>query len=150
MIRIIKTNKQYEEALAMVEELMDLEPEPGTKEADKLELLTLLISSYEREHFPMEMPDPIEAIKFRMEQQQLSRKDLMPYIGSRSRVSEVLNRKRPLTLKMIRTLHKELGIPAEVLIQESLTIRKSEPGGSDSDFSRGKKVAAPSVPYNRG
>ena len=150
MIRIIKTNNQYEEALAMVEELMDLEPNPGTREADKLELLTLLISNYEREHFPMEMPDPIEAIKFRMEQQQLSQKDLMPYIGSRSRVSEVLNRKRSLTLKMIRTLHKELGIPAEVLIQEPLTIGKSEPGGSDRDFSRSKKVAAPSVPYNRG
>jgi HTH-type transcriptional regulator/antitoxin HigA len=150
MIKIIKTNKQYEEALAMVEELMDLEPEPCTREADKLELLTLLISNYEREHFPIEMPDPIEAIKFRMEQQQLSQKDLMPYIGTCNRVSEILNRKRPLTLKMIRTLHKELGIPAEVLIQEPLNIGKSKPGGSDKDFSRLKKVAAPSVPYNRG
>jgi HTH-type transcriptional regulator/antitoxin HigA len=118
MIGIIKTDEQYEEALALVEELMDLDPEPGSGDADKLELLVLLITNYEKEHFPMEMPDPIEAIKFRMEQQQLSQKDLIPYLGSRGRVSEVLNRKRPLTLKMIRTLHKGLGIPAEVLIQE--------------------------------
>ena len=148
MIKIIKTGEQYEDALVRVEELMELEPEPGTENADKLELLTLLISNYEKEHFPMEMPDPIEAIKFRMDQRQLFQKDLMPYIGSRSRVSEVLNRKRPLTLKMIRALHKGLGIPADVLIRET-TVDNSKPGGIDRDFSRAQKVASPSVQYGK-
>lgn len=146
---IIKTDEQYEEALAVVEELMDLNPEPGTWEADKLELLILLISNYEKEHFPMEMPDPIEAIKFRMEQQQLSQKDLIPFIGSRSRVSEVLNRKRPLTLKMIRHLYKGLGIPAEVLIREPGTDDSRKLIRSNRDFSRAKKVASPKAQYDR-
>ena len=113
MIKILKTGEQYEEALAMVEDLLDSDPEPGTEEADKLELLTLLISNYEKEKFPMELPNPIEAIKFRMEQQQLSQRDLIPYIGSRSKVSEVLAGKRPLTLKMIRALNEGLGIPGK-------------------------------------
>jgi HTH-type transcriptional regulator/antitoxin HigA len=149
MIGIIKTDEQYEEALALVEELMDSDPEPVTGDADKLELLTLLISNYEKEHFPMEMPDPIEAIKFRMEQRQLSQKDLIPYIGSRSRVSEVLNRKRPLTLKMIRTLHKELGIPAEVLIQEPGAVENGKLIRSNKDFSGAQKVASPKARYDR-
>lgn len=149
MIGIIKTDEQYEEALAVVEELMDLDPEPGTGDADKLELLILLISNYEKEHFPMDMPDPIEAIKFRMEQQQLSQKDLIPFIGSRSRVSEVLNRKRPLTLKMIRHLYKGLGIPAEVLIQEPGTADSGKLIRSNKDFSGAKKVASPKARYDR-
>jgi HTH-type transcriptional regulator/antitoxin HigA len=148
MIGIIKTDEQYEDALVSVEELMELEPEPGTENADRLELLILLISNYEKEHFPMEMPDPIEAVKFRMEQQQLFQKDLIPYIGSRSRVSEVLNRKRPLTLKMIRALHKGLDIPAEVLIREA-AVSNSKPGGIDMDFPRAQKVASPSVRYGK-
>ena len=146
---IIKTEEQYEEALAVVEELMDSDPEPGTGDADKLELLTLLISNYEKDNFPMEMPDPIEAIKFRMEQQQLSQKDLIPYIGSRSRVSEVLNRKRPLTLKMIRTLHKGLGIPADVLIQGPGTVENIYPIRSNRAGFRAQKVAVPKARYDR-
>lgn len=118
MIKVIKTGEQYEAALIMLEELLNANPERGTENADKLELLTLLISSYEKENFPMDLPDPIEAVKFRMEQQQLSPKDLVPYIGSRSKVSEVLSRKRPLTLKMIRALNKGLGIPLQILLKE--------------------------------
>jgi len=149
MIRIIKTDEQYEDVLAAIEKLMDLDPEPDTEDAERLELLTLLISSYEREHFHMEKPDPIEAILFRMEQQQLSHKDLIPYIGSRGRVSEILNRKRPLTLKMIRNLHKELDIPAEILIRE-VTTGNSKPAVRDKDFSKARKVAAPSARYGSG
>ncbi len=118
MFKVIKTEEQYEEALARVETLLDIDPETGTDESDELELLTLLIVDYEKIHFPIDLPDPIEAIKFRMEQQGLTNKDLIPYLGSRSRVSEVLSRKRPLTLNMIRALHRGLGIPAEVLLNE--------------------------------
>jgi len=114
--KVLKTQKEYEEALAHLETLMDAEP--GTPEEDELELFALLIEEYEDEHFPIGLPDPIEAIKFRMEQEDLTRKDLIPYIGSASKVSEVLNRKRPLSLNMIRKLHDGLGIPAEVLMQE--------------------------------
>ena len=148
MTGIIKTDEQYEEALARVEELMDIEPDPGSEDADRLELLTLLISNYEKEHFPLEMPDPIEAIKFRLEQQQLSQKDLIPYLGSRGRVSEVLNRKRPLTLKMIRSLHKGLGIPAEVLIQAPAAVDKGKPVRRNKDFSGAQKVASPPARYD--
>ncbi|MCU0288851.1 MAG: ImmA/IrrE family metallo-endopeptidase [Acidobacteria bacterium] len=119
MIKVIKTCEEYEKALAMLEELLDANPELGTENADKLELLTLLISSYEKENFPMDLPDPIEAVKFRMEQQQLSPRDLIPYIGSRSKVSEVLARKRPLTIKMIRALNKGLEIPLQILLKET-------------------------------
>jgi len=102
MIKVIKTDEQYNPALAEVEGLLDIDPRPGTEEADKLELLTLLISEYEKKHFPVELPGPIEAVRFRMDQQQLSQKDFIPYIGSRSKVSEILNRKRPLTLNHFR------------------------------------------------
>jgi HTH-type transcriptional regulator/antitoxin HigA len=118
MYKIIKTDIEYEKALKDVEALIDLDPAPGTDEGDRLELLTLLIANYEEEHFPLELPDPIEAIKFRMEQQELSQRDLIPYIGSRSKVSEVLSGKRLLSLSMIRALNKELSIPAEVLLRE--------------------------------
>ncbi len=114
--KVLKTQKEYEEALAYLETLMDAEP--GSPEEDELELFALLIEEYEEKHFPIALPDPIEAIKFRMEQEGLTRKDLIPYIGSASKVSEVLNRKRPLSLNMIRKLHRGLGIPAEVLMQE--------------------------------
>jgi HTH-type transcriptional regulator/antitoxin HigA len=114
--KIIKTETDYEEALAYLETLMDAEP--GTPQEEELELFAHLIENYERVHFPIGLPDPIEAIQFRMEQQGLTRKDLEPYIGSQSKVSEVLNRKRPLSLAMIRALHKGLDIPAEVLLQE--------------------------------
>jgi len=102
--------------LAYVETLMDAAP--GSPEEERLEIFTLLIEAYEQAHYPIDLPDPIEAIKFRMEQQDLLQKDLVPYLGSQSRVSEVLNRKRPLSLSMIRALHEGLGIPAEVLLKE--------------------------------
>jgi HTH-type transcriptional regulator / antitoxin HigA len=117
-MKVIKTEREYEAALEEVETLMASDPKPGTKKGDLLELLTLLISNYENEYYPLELPDPIEAIKFRMEQEGLSQRDLIPYIGSRSKVSEVLNGKIPLSLKMIRSVNKGLGIPAEVLLQD--------------------------------
>jgi len=115
-IRPIKTEEDYEAALAEIEELWTAEA--GEEVADRLEVLTTLVEAYEDEHHPVPLPDPVEAIKFRMEQQGLSRKDLEPYIGPRGRVSEILNRTRDLTLPMIRRLHEGLGIPAEVLIQK--------------------------------
>jgi HTH-type transcriptional regulator / antitoxin HigA len=112
----LKTEADYEAALDYVEGLMDAEP--GSPEEDELEVFALLIEAYEEEHYSIELPDPVEAIKFRMEQQGLSQKDMVPYLGSQSRVSEVLNRKRPLSLSMIRALHEGLGIPAEALLRE--------------------------------
>jgi HTH-type transcriptional regulator / antitoxin HigA len=117
--KIIKTEADYEMALAHLETLMDAEP--GTSQEEELELFAVLIENYERENFPIGLPDPVEAIKFRMEQQGLTRKDLEKYIGSQSKVSEVLNHKRPLSLAMIRALHHGLDIPAEVLLQEEGT-----------------------------
>lgn len=119
MIKVIKTQKDHNEALKNIESLMDLDPKVGSSEANKLELLLLLIKDYEDKHFPVEAPDPIEAILFRMEQENLQHRDLVPYIGSRSKVSEVLSRKRPLTLTMIRALHVGLGIPIKSLIKEN-------------------------------
>ena len=107
----------YDEALAFVLSLMDAKP--GSKQEEELELWSLLIEQYEKEHHPIEDPDPIEAIRFRMDQLGLHRKDLEPFIGQKSKVSEVLNRKRPLSLPMIRSLHSFLGIPAAVLVRES-------------------------------
>lgn len=116
--KVIKTDTEYAEALGEIEHLIDRDPAPGTPEAERLDLLALLIRDYESRQFPFRLPDPIEAIRFRMEQQGLSQRDLVPYIGSRSKVSEVLARKRPLTLQMIRALNKGLGIPAEALLQD--------------------------------
>lgn len=117
--KVIKTNEEYEAVINRVEEIFDAEP--GSPEADELELLSVLIEVYEDEMYPIDFPDPVEAIKFRMEQDGLTRKDLMQYLGSKSKVSEVLNKKRPLSLKMIRSLHEHLGIPPEVLLQKTLT-----------------------------
>jgi len=114
--KIIKSELDYQQALARLSALMDAEY--GSPEGEELELLSVLLEKYEQEHFPIDLPDPIEAIKFRMEQQGLTRKDLVPYIGSQSKVSEVINKKRPLSLTMIRALHEGLGIPAEVLLRE--------------------------------
>ena len=118
MNKVIKTEAEHQQAIAAIEPLVELDPGRGTPEADELELLTLLIQDYESRHVPTSLPDPIEAIKFRMEQQQLTQRDLIPYIGSRSKVSEILSGKRTLTLSMIRSLHRNLGIPANVLLQE--------------------------------
>lgn len=114
--KVIKKDAEYEAALARLDELLDAEP--GTPEGDEFELWVTLVEIYEEEHFPIDLPDPISAIRFRMEQAGLRQVDLVPYIGSRSRVSEVLNGKRKLSLSMIRKLHKDLSIPAEVLLQE--------------------------------
>ncbi len=114
--KILKTEADYEAALERVEALMDAKP--GTAKADELELWSLLVETYEREHYPIDPPDPIEAIKFRMDQMGLQQKDLTRFIPAKSKVSEVLNRKRNLSLPMIRALNKHLGIPAEVLVRE--------------------------------
>ena len=114
--KIIQTPEEYEKALEHVEALMDAEP--GSAEEQELELWALLIERYEQEQFPIEEPDPIEAILFRMDQLGLERKDLCESLGQKGRVSEVLNRKRSLSLTMIRALHNQLGIPAETLIRE--------------------------------
>jgi HTH-type transcriptional regulator/antitoxin HigA len=118
MIQVIKTDTEYQNALRTIESLMDRDPEPGTAEANQLEVLTVLVKDYEAKKFRVPLPDPIEAIQFRMEQQGLTQRDLVPYFGSRSKVSEVLSGKRPLTLSMIRALHTGLGIPAKALLQE--------------------------------
>ena len=114
--KVLKTEQDYEDALKHVESLMDVAP--GSPEADELEVFALLVEAYEKEHYPIDLPDPIEAIKFRMEQAGLTQKDVAPYFGGQSRVSEVLNRKRSLSLSMMRALHEGLGIPAEVLLQK--------------------------------
>ena len=121
MIRVIKNAADYEKALAEAERLVERDPALGTPDADRLELLTLLIQNYEARLIPARLPDPVEAIRFRMEQQGLTQRDLIPFIGSRSKASEVLSGKRPLTLSMIRALHRGLGIPAESLLQEHST-----------------------------
>ena len=114
-IKPIKTQADYRAALEEVERLFDAAPD--TVEGDRLEILTTLIEAYEERHFAIPLPDPIEAILYFLESRGLSRRDLEPFIGARARVSEVLNRKRTLTIGMIRKLHTGLGIPAEVLIQ---------------------------------
>jgi HTH-type transcriptional regulator/antitoxin HigA len=114
-IRPIKTKSDYHAALKEVERLWDAEP--GTADGDRVDVLTILIEAYEAKHYPIPAPDPIAAIEFMMEQQGISRRDLEPAIGSRGRVSEILTRKRPLTLPMVRELSTLLQIPAEVLIQ---------------------------------
>lgn len=112
----IHTESEYQEALERVEEIFDAKK--GSPEGDQLELLLILIDKYEKDHFPIELPDPIEAIKFRMDQLQMKPKDLAELIGYKSRVSEILNKKRKLTLEMIRKLHTSLNIPTDVLVQD--------------------------------
>lgn len=114
-IRPIKTTANYEAALEEIEQLF--QAEPGTPEGDRLEVLTTLVEAYENQHYNLPLPDPVDAIFYHMESRGLSRRDLEPYIGSRARVSEILNRKRLLSLDMIRRLSTGLGISAEVLIQ---------------------------------
>jgi len=119
-IRPIRTDADYRKTLKEISRLMRSDPELGTPEGDRLDVLATLVQAYEAKHFPIDLPDPVEAIKFRMEQGGLTAKDLEPMIGKRNRVYEVLNRKRPLTLPMIRKLHQQLGIPAESLIRPSV------------------------------
>ena len=114
--KVIKTEEEYNLALARLEEIFD--SEVGTSEGDELELLSLLIDNYEKVHYPIDLPDPIEAIKFRMEQLDYKPKDLAKILGFRSRVTEVLNKKRKLSLDMIRRLNRDLHIPTSVLVQD--------------------------------
>ena len=118
-LKPIRTEADYQAALQAVAPYFEHEPQAGSDEADQFEVLLLLIEHYEASHYPIAPPDPVEAIRFRMEQAGLTPKDLEPMIGRLNRVYEVLTRKRPLTLPMIRRLHAGLGIPAESLIGEA-------------------------------
>ena len=112
----IRNDNDYQNALNRLEDIFDAKK--GTDEGDELEIISILIDRYENENFPIEMPDPIEAIKFRMEQMGMNQKDLAEVVGFESRVSEILNKKRKLTLSMIRKLNTNLHIPTEVLVQD--------------------------------
>jgi HTH-type transcriptional regulator/antitoxin HigA len=114
-IKPIKTKSDYQAALKEIEKLLDAKP--NTPQSDRLEVLTILVEDYEDKHYNIPLPNPVEAILYHIESRGLTRKELEPYIGSRARVSEILNRKRPLSVDMIRKLHQGLGIPAEILIQ---------------------------------
>jgi HTH-type transcriptional regulator / antitoxin HigA len=114
--KLIKTEKDYQKALKRLDSIFDAKK--GSKEGDELDLLSLLIDNYEKEKYAIDLPDPIEAIKFRMEQLGYKQKDLAGALGLKSRVSEILNRKRKLTLDMVRKLHEVLGIPTDVLVKE--------------------------------
>ena len=116
-IKPIKTKRDYEAALRAIEPLMSAKRK--TPEGDRLDVLVTLIEAYEARHFPLDLPDPVQAINFVMEQRNLTVKDLVPYIGRRNRVYEVLNHKRPLTMAMAWNLHRGLGIPAESLIKQA-------------------------------
>ena len=115
MIKLIKTEREYSQAMSRLEKIFDAKK--STPEGDELEVLGILIEKYEDEHFPVGFPDPVEAIKFRMEQLGYNQTDLAKIIGLKSRTSEILNRKRKLTLDMVRLLHEKLNIPTDVLIQ---------------------------------
>ena len=116
-VKPIKTDADYRAALQDIETLMTARPD--SPEGEKLDVLAILVEAYERKHYPLELPDPVAAIKFEMEQKGLTAKDLEPMIGRKNRVYEVLNRKRSLTLKMIWRLHEQLGMPAESLIKQT-------------------------------
>ncbi|MEQ8228511.1 MAG: transcriptional regulator [Rhodospirillales bacterium] len=117
-IKPIKSDTDFSQALARIEHLMRLSPKTGTPEFDELEVLSILAERYEEERFSVDMPDPVEAIKFRMEQQGLRAKDLVPIFGSSGRVSEILNRRRSLSLGMIRRLAEKLGLQPGILLKE--------------------------------
>lgn len=134
--KVLKSEAEYDAALAEMAAFMDAAP--GSPDEEALELWGLIIQKYEQEHYPIDLPDPIDAIRFRMEQAGLRPKDLIPYIGSQSKVSEVLNRRRSLSLTMIRALHEGLGISLEVLFQPA------GPGVSS------RQLAAPAVGGLRG
>jgi len=118
-IKPIKSEEDYIATLNQIESLMDAKP--NTPQMDELEVLTTLVEAYEAQHYVLDAPDPIEAIKFRMEQEGLKQKDLVSIVGSKSRVSEILNKKRKLTIEMIRNLHKQLHIPIESLFLDYKT-----------------------------
>lgn len=125
-VKAIRTEEDYREALSEVETLMSASA--GTPEGEKLDVLVTLVEAYEKKHYPLDLPDPVEAIKFEMEQKGLTVKDLEPIIGRRNRVYEVLNNRRGLTLRMVWNLHRRLGIPAESLIKPVKQSRPSRVG----------------------
>ena len=135
-IKPIRAEADYERALRRVEELWD-SPE-GSAESDELDVVTTLIEAYERQHYPIDLPNPIEAIKFRLEQKGQDPRALIGVIGQRTRVYEVMRGKRPLSLNMIRRLHEKLDIPAEILIQPTGRIRKVGVHGSETKLRRGR------------
>jgi HTH-type transcriptional regulator/antitoxin HigA len=137
-VRPIKTEEDHRAALAEIERLWDAAP--GTAEEDRLEVLTTLVEAYEARHHPILPPDPIEAMRYYMESRGITRRDLEPYIGSRGRVTEILNRKRPLTLGMIQRLHTRLGLPASVLIQPYPLEQKAPSKAEDAAI---KSVTSP-------
>lgn len=114
-LRPIRTEDDYRAALVEIEAVFQAKPE--TLEGDRLDILTLLVEAYEEQHYPILPPDPLDALEYHLESRGLTRSDLEQYLGSRARVGEVMNRRRPLTIDMIRRLHQGLGIPAEILIQ---------------------------------
>jgi len=125
-IRILKNKADYDAACQRIYELVNSGPDSiykGSNEADEVELLSILVEKYEREYYPIEAPDPIEAIKFRMEQMNLKQKDIAPLFGGKTRISEVLNRKRPLSMKMIILLNEYLGIPLESMVKGNTTVK---------------------------
>jgi len=117
-LRIIKTDEEHRRYLEEAQRLAKGDPEPRSKDGARLELLAKLVDDYERECFKFRKPDPIEAILFRMEEQGLRQADIAALVGGKNRASEILSRKRPLTLSMVRALHEKLGIPSELLIRE--------------------------------
>lgn len=123
-IKPIRTEEDYKAVLARIEEIWKAEPD--TPEDDELDLLVMLVEAYERQHYSVDLPDPIEAIKIRMEDLGLDRKDLEPVIGSRGRVSEILNRRRHLSIQMIRQLSEKLGLPTDVLVQPYLLAKDAQ------------------------
>lgn len=118
MIRPIKTEADYDDAISRINRLLDLNPPPGSKEDNELDILSTLVEVYEDEYYPVLPPDPVDAIKVVMEEKGMNNKALIPLLGSKSRVSEVMNRKKPFTLKMIYNLHKTLGLPLEIFIND--------------------------------
>lgn len=125
-IKVLKNENDYKEALSYIESLIDSGVENNSSEEAKLEVLVTLVQDYESKMFPENIPDPIDALEFVMEQRNLSQEDLVPYIGSRSKISEILLRKRPLSLNMIRALHNGLGIPAKVLLNQDRSTQSEE------------------------
>jgi HTH-type transcriptional regulator/antitoxin HigA len=117
-IQPIRNEADYREALRIVSRLVDEDPDPSSPDGEMLDVMATLVQAYEAKHYPIEPPDPIEAIRFAMEQHGLTVKDLVPMLGNTNRVYEILNRKRPLTLAMIRRLNQHLEIPAEILIRD--------------------------------
>jgi HTH-type transcriptional regulator / antitoxin HigA len=125
-LKPVRTEADYDAALAEIERLMDAGP--GTAAGDRLDILTTLVEAYEAEHHPIDAPDPIAALEYFMEQRGISRADLVPLLGSRSRVSEILNRRRRLTIEMAWRLHRELGMPAEAVIKPYQLAERSAAG----------------------